>query len=78
MILCKALYIYGLFLDCSINFHQSVYVINENQRNAQVELALSNPVSFDFTVIINDLNGSAVGMYSSYKDHFTANVNIMT
>ena len=69
---------YSLFLDCSINFRQSAYVFNEKQGNAQVELVLSNRVSFDFTVIINELNGSAIGMYSSSKDHFTANVINMT
>ena len=43
-------------------FHQSTYATNENKGFVQVELVLSNPVSFDFTVMINHHDITAAGM----------------
>ena len=51
-----------LYIDCSISFHQSFYNASENTGSVQVELVLSNPVSFDFTVIIHHHDRSAIGM----------------
>ena len=53
------------FVDCSISFHQSFYNASENTGSVQVELVLSNPVSFDFTVIIHHRDKSAIGMIAS-------------
>ena len=50
------------FVDCFISFHQSSYIASENTGYVQVKLVLSNPVSFDFTVIIQHHDRSAIGM----------------
>ena len=49
-------------LGSSISFRQSNYIINENVGSVQVEVVLSDPVSFDFTVLINHHDISATGM----------------
>ena len=52
-------------VDCSISFHQSFYNASENTGSVQVELVLSNPVSFEFSVIIHHHDKSAIGMILS-------------
>ena len=48
-------------IDSFINFRQSYYAINENTEFVQVEIIFSNPVSFDFTVMITHNDTSATG-----------------
>jgi len=54
-------------IDCSINFHQPTYITTENNGSVQVELVLSNPVSFDFTMKIDHYDRSTIGMYPPSK-----------
>ena len=64
-----------IIVASSINFHQPVYSINESNGTVQVELVFSNPVSFDFTVIINNLDESAIGTHSLPKHNITYTAN---
>ena len=48
-----------------VRFSQSTYRINEHDGSATFTLALSNPSSFNITVQVLSMDGSATGKYAS-------------
>ena len=52
-------------LATTVGFSQSMYRINENDGPATLTLILSNPSSFNISVVVLSTNGSARGKHAS-------------
>ena len=52
-------------LATMVGFSQSMYRINENDGPATLTLILSNPSSFNISVVVLSTNGSARGKHVS-------------
>ena len=50
-----------VFLVPTVNFSQSSYSVNENEKMIDLPLLLSNPLSTDITVEVFSTNESATG-----------------
>ena len=48
-----------------VRFSQSMYRINEHDGSAKFTLILNNPSSFNITVQVLSMDGSATGKYTS-------------
>ena len=60
-----------LYSLATVGFNQSEYSVDEDDGLAIVVLILSNPLSTDITVLVEDTNGSATGIsiqYNNYSD----------
>ena len=54
---------YFFYSLATVRFHQSDYSVDEHDGLAKLVLVLSNPLSTDISVQVNDTNGSATGKY---------------
>ena len=55
----------SVIIAITVSFNQSTYSVNENDGPAQPILVLSNPSSTDITVLLFNVDGSAIGKYYS-------------
>ena len=55
------LHILIILLDATVSFVHSVYIADESDKLVQIGLNFSNPLSFNTTIIVLTMNGSAIG-----------------
>ena len=72
-ILVAALFFQFLEIDICFN-ESSVYNIMEDQGSATFSLVLSDPSSHNITIIVNSVDGTAIGkvaiLYNNYYVHY--------
>ena len=57
---------YSLFPIATVGFNQSEYTVDEDDGLVIVVIILSNPLSTDITVLLEDNNGLATGINKQY------------
>ena len=58
----------NLFYVVTVNFSQSTYSVNENDRKVQIELVLNNALATSMMVRVLTTNGSAIGKCIIYAN----------